>query len=473
MERLKKIGHLKTCTAQEMGFSRLGLGLEKLDRDLYDPANAYDLLANLGVKWIRLQSGWMRTEKQEGVYDFAWLDDIVDNLIKRGMIPWLDLVYGNPIYTEDAKPIFGAVGRPPIWTEKELTAWQNYVKALVRHFKGRVEYFEIWNEPDCNYSWRVTPNAKEYGECALCTARAIHAADKNAKAIGGAMGAIRLSYIRTALDTGMGREIDAFSFHRYNAHEQQIMQDVLSLRALLNEYNPDIKLIQGESGTQSSSQGAGALSGGAWDEEKQMKYLLRHRVIDMAAPLFFTSHFSALDMAEALRGTNAELASRKDYGYFGVLNAQFGEDGRCLGTYKPKKSYYALMQVAAALGSEDVKPCLLPLQRKINRSPRYFANDCEKDITIYGFERKGKRAMAYWRPADLMTETYQGTVSFECPDCFGKDPVLVELRNGNVYELPEEYRKDGEFATEEINNLPVSDTPMLLMDRDFAGIIFD
>ena len=44
----------------------LGLGFEKLDRDLFDPAKAYPFLAGTGVSWIRLQSGWQRTERAKG-----------------------------------------------------------------------------------------------------------------------------------------------------------------------------------------------------------------------------------------------------------------------------------------------------------------------------------------------------------------------------------------------------------------------
>ncbi len=60
-----------------------------------------------------------RTEKEKGVYDFAWLDEIVDNLVKRVLRPWMCLCYGNPVYTEEAKEVFGAVGCPPIKTEEE------------------------------------------------------------------------------------------------------------------------------------------------------------------------------------------------------------------------------------------------------------------------------------------------------------------------------------------------------------------
>ena len=83
MERLKKVGDVKARNSSEIKNSPIGLGFEKLDRGLFDPEKAYDKVAKLGVKWIRIQSGWARTEKVPGVYEWEWLDSIIDNLIRR------------------------------------------------------------------------------------------------------------------------------------------------------------------------------------------------------------------------------------------------------------------------------------------------------------------------------------------------------------------------------------------------------
>ena len=68
MERLKKVGDVKKFASREIHHSRLGIGFEKLDRMAFDPENAYDKVADVGVKWVRIQSGWARTEKEKGVY---------------------------------------------------------------------------------------------------------------------------------------------------------------------------------------------------------------------------------------------------------------------------------------------------------------------------------------------------------------------------------------------------------------------
>ena len=81
----------------------LGLGFEKLDRDVFDPEKAYPFLPATGVSWIRLQSGWQRTEREKGVYDFAWLDAIVDT-----MEPHLKKVFHDAEVKSDEEQRFDA-----------------------------------------------------------------------------------------------------------------------------------------------------------------------------------------------------------------------------------------------------------------------------------------------------------------------------------------------------------------------------
>ena len=108
MDRLTKIGNVRAMSAKEVDTSRLGIGFEKLDRAVFDPEKAYEPLAKIGVKYVRIQSGWQRTERIKGIYDFAWLDAIVDRLRSDGMIPWMNIVYGNEIYDERAAEAYGA-----------------------------------------------------------------------------------------------------------------------------------------------------------------------------------------------------------------------------------------------------------------------------------------------------------------------------------------------------------------------------
>ena len=313
MFRLEKNGGIRSVPSRAVADSRIGLGFEKLDRDVFDPAAAYDYVAASGVKWIRIQSGWARTERARGVYDFAWLDSVVDNLLAAGCRPWICLCYGNSLYDEAAGRIFGAVGCPPIDTDEQRRAWRRYVAALVSRYRGRVGHFEIWNEPDGGWCWKrfaadgrqtfdEVGAGREYGVFAKATAAAIHEANPDARVLVGSMCCNSLAWLSQVAAAGGLDGAWGFTYHCYSADETDNPERVRMLRAFLRQYNPGIKIIQGESGSQSRPDGRGALQGMAWTEDRQARQLLRHNVSDLLCDVEFSSYFSCMDMVEALNG---------------------------------------------------------------------------------------------------------------------------------------------------------------------------
>ena len=468
MEQLKEISRVTPKASVEIKKSKMGIGFEKLDRNVFDPEKAYDKLAKVGVKWVRIQSGWQRTEREKGVYDFAWIDTVVDNLLARGMQPWICLCYGNELYNEEAKEIFGAVGIAPIFTEEQKMAWANYVKATVSHFRGRVNYWEIWNEADGGHCWKHGVNATEYGQFAVATANAIRAVSDDAVVIGGAVcSPARTFWIDEALAAGMGDVIDAFSFHEYTADESKLFEHIPALRALLHSYNPNIMVIQGESGSQSRSDGNGALRGGAWTPMRQAKQCLRHGVADLITGVEFTSYFSCMDMIEALNGKVGDKNSYLDYGYFGILGADFDENGFASGEYSPKPSYYAYQNLCS-LFAEEVTPCDLPILRTVQPSKRMLGSDYGGPYIASGFKKpNGSFAYAYWNSTPLLTTDFEGTISFKVTNVPGEMHVVDPL-TGKIFEIPEAMLEKTGTHTWLVKNIPITDYPLLLTFGDFA-----
>ena len=75
MERLKKIGKVSFKKTSEIEKSRIGIGFEKLDRDVFDPNKAYDKLYKkhpecLKFKFIKQKDGnYLMKNKHEDLYD--------------------------------------------------------------------------------------------------------------------------------------------------------------------------------------------------------------------------------------------------------------------------------------------------------------------------------------------------------------------------------------------------------------------
>ena len=470
MDNYKKIGEVPPVSAREAGDTVWGLGFEKLDRAVFDPEKAYDKVAELGVRHIRIQSGWARSEKTKGIYEFEWLDEIVNNLIQRGLEPWICLCYGNGLYDEAARKVFGAVGCPPIQTEQQRQAWSNYVTALTAHYRGQVSRYEIWNEPDGLWCWKHGVSGAEYGEFAKATAAAIRKGDPDAEVIGGAVCLYNFSWLTEMFETGVAESLDAISYHAYLPDEFRGIANVRSLKSLSLRYNPKLRFIQGETGTQSREGGAGALHEGAWTPEKQAKFLARMLLIHFAEGVEINSYFSCLDMIEALNGKVGEKASYLDYGYFGVLGAEFDADGRSTGEYRPKPAYRTLQTLAAIFRGELIAE-ELPVRLLCDQlSPRLMRNDdSEKnELLTFGYRKKQGAGFVYWKPVELLTTTYASTISLEVAGVEG-EPRLVDLLDGTIYAIPESAIEITGKNSRRFLHLPLRDYPLLLSLGNFIG----
>lgn len=466
---LKEVGKIKPKSSLEIKSSKIGLGFEKLDRDAFDPEKVYDRVCESGAKWARIQSGWQRTETEKGVYHFEWIEKIIDNFVKRGVQPWVCLCYGNEVYNEMAKDVFGATGIPPTSSDEEKQAWINYVKAFVRKFGDRVTYYEIWNEPD--WCWKTGVNAKEFGEFSKNTAIAIKEVKPDAKVIGGVICHREICFINTALRE-MAPYIDFISFHEYTSDERAVFEKVEALEAIARVYNPNIGIIQGESGSQSRGDGNGALRKGAWTEEIQAKQLARHTIADLMCDVHFTSYFSCVDMVEALWGKKGDLASYTDYGYFGILGAEFEGGVKPTGEYFRKPSFFVYQNVVS-LFAEDVRVTKLPIiVTNVGSTLRYSERHYDMyprraDITSGCFERDGGKAFVYWNPTNIMTTSYSAEIPLEFYSEYGRDFKLVDVMDGKIYEFPDEMVQDMGDNVYRIERLPIKDTPLVLTFGNF------
>ena len=464
----RKTGKITPVDSLHATDMRFGIGMEKLDRDVFDPSKAYDQVSGLGVKRVRLQSGWMRTEKEKGKYDFAWLDEVVDNLIKRGIEPWLCMCYGNPLYTERAKEVFGAVGCPPVETEEEKEAWANYCFATARHFAGRVREYEVWNEPDGQHCWKRGVNGEEYGNFVIATAKAIKSADKNALILAGSVcHRNTLEWDEAAFETGMGDYVDKFTFHDYCEHERRTEETAKILRAVINKYNPNIKLVMGETGCPSDAEGYGALHRGNWTENRQARLLVRRMVEELKNEVDFISWFTAVDMIEALHGVSGDKNSYMDYGYFGVLRAEFDENGFSSGEYSKKPSYTALSTVVSLFQHAKKEYVPVLVHWKTYADKLYDFSDEYADLRIATFAKdNGGKAFVYWKSTNVLTTEYEGLTELVV-DMPYDEVKLVDILTGDVYEIPAEYIEDKGHGVHRFIKIPVKDYPLALVFNGF------
>ena len=286
--------------------SPLGVGFELLDhRTGYDVDQVFPIMKNSGVKWARLQSGWQRAETEPGKYDFAWLDHIVDNLLKIGIQPWFSLSFGNGLYmnTDPIPPHNNYLFSPTVFGEACISAWEKYCKAMVTHFQNRVQHWEVWNEPNAGLrkpgmgSKIVAEPPSEYAKLTAITADAVRSVQKDAKIIAGAISgcAICNEYIKGLFDAGIAKYIDIFSYHPYNIIPELYFPDRLQyIRDLIEKSGYKIEIWQGENGRSTDS--AFLKNGWKCTEGGQARYLTRRYLTDLRLGIPMTSYFLACDI---------------------------------------------------------------------------------------------------------------------------------------------------------------------------------
>lgn len=238
------------ASSRELANPRWSVGCECLDREYADFSAYKPYVGELGVGAARIQSGWARCEQKKGKYEFGWLDEAVDGLCEQGIRPWMCLAYGNPVY--GAQKSLGS----RIFTDEEtLRAWERYVTAVARRYKGRVSEWEVWNEPNL----RGADQSAAYAELLIARPKPSGKVDPEAVIIGFGLSRMPLGFTGRVLDIVRERGkldlIDYVSFHPYYENPDDATPGIEALAELVASYDPRIRLFSGESGCRRSSNG--------------------------------------------------------------------------------------------------------------------------------------------------------------------------------------------------------------------------
>ena len=118
-------------------------------------------------------------ESGKPVYNFSYIDQIYDGLLKNDVRPFIELSFMPKKLTSDPSAIH------PFWYKqnaappKDWSLWEQLIEAFARHLVDRYGenevaqwYFEVWNEPNIDF-WAGNPKESTYFELYDHAARAI------------------------------------------------------------------------------------------------------------------------------------------------------------------------------------------------------------------------------------------------------------------------------------------------------------
>ena len=471
---LKRIGTMEPRTIYDVKSSHWTIGCEGLDRDFANFWEYAEFLEPLGIRNVRLQTGWAKTEKTKGVYDFAWLDEIVDFFAKRGYTIMLEPGYGNPLYTTGWDIGTGLPDRG-----EALAAWDRYVVALVNHYRDRVHEWATWNEASNMWAYDPrmlrlseqpgetlpdTPGILPFESATFCkhTANLILKEQPEAKIACLTLGSTASSdekgiYVEEALRV-FGEDAKRYTWiivHGYKEAPEDAEPGIRKIRQLIERYAPNLRLRQGEQGCPSEWRTGFAMRNKAWSEYSQSKWMMRRMLFDRGLDipaLVFT-------MSDLHYGAQRKLGSNPK----GLIRSNAR-----LETIGVKRVYYAVQNVVSLFDDtlERLPEPLLKTPDCSIRNYTYRKSDGRivQVFWVWGVELPGfvraPRA-AGKRPGDSF-ETRP--IVLQGPAKAMEDPVWVDLFTGRIYEFPKRNMvADADDVT--FMNVPAYDSPCVLTER--------
>ena len=447
---LQRIGTIKPRSVTEITGQNWWLGCETLDRDFTSWDSYKDYLVPLGIKRIRLQGGWAKTERDQGKYDWRWLDRVIDDALGRGLEINLQTNYGNPIYPGGGSRHLSG-GFPT--SDEAWAAWDRWVEAMATRYNDKVRDWEMWNEPDGNKNH--TPDM--VADMNIRTAEIIRRVIPDARIAGGVLCGPKPDFAEGWLKrvTSLQKQtlFTWFIYHGYTRNpDEGHYENVEKLKALFQQYAPAIKLWQGEAGTQSEFCLGGALSKYPWTELTQAKWDTRRMLGDLSHDVE-SLVFSIADL-DYNRWDGYQLGDMDRYGL-----VKTDKQYRLL---KVKIAYYAVQNVVAVFDDTLERVPDPPCEVK-----------CAKETACYLYKHKpsGRRLLVFWDKSAVPSngnDTVSATITCVKGDI--TDPVWVDTITGGIFEIPQE-RMIVEGEKMIFQDIPVYDAPAFITDKSVLNVV--
>ena len=162
-------------------------------------------------------NSWATIEHTAGSYNWTAVDNYVQNAASHGAAQIMYTIYGVPSFYAPTSAPCGQLGcaGPPT----DIAAFTAFVTALVTRYKGRITYYELWNEANRGQNW-IGSDA-EFITIAQAAYQAIKNLDPNAKVLTPSpdAGSTFESFVQNYLQAGGASYADGVAFHGYRCQD--------------------------------------------------------------------------------------------------------------------------------------------------------------------------------------------------------------------------------------------------------------
>ncbi|MDR2211887.1 MAG: cellulase family glycosylhydrolase [Spirochaetaceae bacterium] len=196
----------------------------------------YDLLDNFGAVWIRTTVRWTGVEPEEGAWDFARWDLYVEKAKAAGK----KIIF---ILGFDSEWLYPDRREHRDLTEREIPYFLKYVEQVVSRYRGRVDAFEIWNEPN-GFFWYGSN--EHFFALSAAAAKKIKEVDPQATVLAGSTLWVPRSFLRGMFNAGAFEHTDGISVHPYASDPAHTVKQIRKLKKILGAvgYNRPIWITE-------------------------------------------------------------------------------------------------------------------------------------------------------------------------------------------------------------------------------------
>ncbi len=270
-----------------------------------------ELVAQLGVGWAREDFQFSRIQEQQDEFFWEFHDNTVDALTSRG-ISILGVLNGpTPVWAILGNPTNVADFYPP---DPQLFA--AFAGAVVDRYKDRIQYWQVWNEPDNTLYWKPERNDAAYANLLKVTYSAIKTADPNARVLvaGTVSPEPAVSFLQAIYDNGAWNAFDILAIHPYTDPKGPEEGDIASagvgaVRVLADRLGSK-PIWATEFGWSTGISGRGGVT---FDESTQANYLVRGSVLLREAGVERVMMYNLRDDTHQMYGLIRRTGSGTDF----------------------------------------------------------------------------------------------------------------------------------------------------------------
>jgi hypothetical protein len=131
----------------------IGINSHILSQDQFTVRESVENASDLKMGFIRMDLPWKYIETKKGYLQIPKdIDNKINILLENKIKPIIILDYGNKFYNNGDKPL----------TSDSIKAFANYAAFIVNYYKGKIFYYQIWNEWDGKLGDTKPGNVNDY-----------------------------------------------------------------------------------------------------------------------------------------------------------------------------------------------------------------------------------------------------------------------------------------------------------------------